>query len=477
MSARRPVVLLYQPQVEFFTMPLALLALGPALREVEVRVVDGRFHPGLPALDEVLMLGVSVLSGGPIKDALRFSLDFRRAHPGVPVVWGGFHPSIFPEQCVSHPAVDVAVLGQGQRTLAELVERRLSGASLAGVAGAVVREGGEIVRGPERPLTPVEQLPRADYTLIDVEPYFRGSGRRALDYVSSQGCPYRCGFCSDPKVYGRSWYGIQAARVLDELDELAGRYALEEVLFQDDLFFVNRSRAGSILEGLARRPRRLRWIATARAAHIARMTPEELDLLVQSGCRRIVVGAESGTDHTLDRLQKDQSYADLLECARRLGRLGVPATFSFIAGTPGETPAELDQTLRRILELRRLNPLTDTPIFRFTPYPGNALVEQLAADGVALPDSLEGWAECDLLSGQVAALTPAQHTRVARFEGYARLGWSGRKDPISALLAWIARQRLEHDRLGWPAELALARGARQLRDRVRPGPRVPWSAR
>lgn len=477
-SRRRPVVLLYQPRVEFFTLPLALIALGSALEDVEVRVLDGRFQSEVPRLDgEVLALGVTVLSGRPITDALRFSAAFRAAYPGVPVVWGGFHPSIFPAQCVAHPAIDVAVVGQGQQTFAELVARRRAGQPLAGLAGAWVREGGEIVQGPERPMAPMVSFPAASYDLIDLEPYFRAGGRRALDYVSSQGCPYRCGFCSDPLVYGRSWFGLPAERVVAEIDALDRRHHLDEVLFQDDLFFVNRTRANQILDGLARRDHKLRWIATSRAAHIARMEEDELALLTRSGCRRIVVGAESGTDNTLDRLQKDQRAADLLECARRLGQRRIPATFSFIAGTPGEDPADLDATLRRILEIHRLNPLTDTPIFRFTPYPGNDLVSQLARDGVPLPTTLEGWAECDLLSSQVAALTPAQRQRVERFEQYVRYAYKPDRGPLVGALSRLARHRLEQDRLGWPVELLAIRGLRQLQARVRPEPQRPWSAR
>lgn len=475
---RRPVVLLYQPRVDFYTLPLALLALGSALDGVEVRVLDGRLSPELPRLDgPVLALGVSVLSGAPITDAIRFSQAFRAAHPGVPVVWGGFHPSIFPEQCVAHPAVDVAVVGQGQLTFAELVARRRAGAPLAGLAGAWVREDGIVTPGPERAMASPASFPPTDYGLLDLEPYFQRSGRRALDYVSSQGCPYRCSFCSDPMVYGRSWLALPAERVLAEIEQLAARYRLDEVLFQDDLFFVNRGRANAILEGLARLARPLRWIATARAAHIARMSPDELQLLKRSGCRRIVVGAESGTDTTLDLLEKDQRAEDLLRCAERLGALGLPATFSFIAGTPGETPADLEATLRRILEICRLNPLTDTPIFRFTPYPGNALVQGLARDGVPLPTTLEGWATCDLLSSQVAVLTPAQRARIARFEQYVRYAYKPTGNPARAALARLARARLEHDRLEIPVELELLRGLRSLRSRLRPEPSRPWSAR
>ncbi len=135
-GGRRKVVL-YNPQAVFFTLPLALLAIGseldPALYEVVI--IDGRLDPDaentvVAHLDTALCLGVTVLTGAPISDALRISRAAKRARPDLPVIWGGWHPSMFARECLVEPSVDVTVRGQGEETFAEIVQRLSEGRSL-----------------------------------------------------------------------------------------------------------------------------------------------------------------------------------------------------------------------------------------------------------------------------------------------------------------------------------------------------------
>jgi len=126
---KRPKVVLYNPRAVFFTMPLALLAIGSELDPdvYEVVIVDARLDPDaentlLSHLDEALCLGVTVLTGAPISDALRISRAAKRARPDLTVVWGGWHPSMFSRECLLETSVDVTVRGQGEESFAEIVE-------------------------------------------------------------------------------------------------------------------------------------------------------------------------------------------------------------------------------------------------------------------------------------------------------------------------------------------------------------------
>src|ERR1700676_2872683 len=148
---KRLKVVLYNPRAVFFTMPLALLAIGSELdpEVYEVVIVDARLDPDaedtlLSHLDEALCLGVTVLTGAPISDALRMSRSAKQARPDLPVVWGGWHPSMFARECLLEPSVDVTVRGQGEETFAEIVGRLAEGRSLEGCAGCTVR----LVAGP-----------------------------------------------------------------------------------------------------------------------------------------------------------------------------------------------------------------------------------------------------------------------------------------------------------------------------------------
>src|SRR5579872_6733538 len=158
--ARRLKVVLYNPRAVFFTMPLALLAIGSELdpERYEVVIVDGRLESDpasaiLAQIEGALCLGVTVLTGAPISDALRISRAAKRSRPDLPVVWGGWHPSMFARECLLESAVDVTVRGQGELTFLEIVQRLAAGHSLAGCAGCTVRlPDGTILENSDRPL-------------------------------------------------------------------------------------------------------------------------------------------------------------------------------------------------------------------------------------------------------------------------------------------------------------------------------------
>src|SRR5271156_3386231 len=157
---KRLKVVLYNPQAVFFTMPLALLAIGSELDPeiYEVVTIDARLDPDaentvVSHIGDALCLGVTVLTGAPISDALRISRAAKRARPGLPVVWGGWHPSMFSRECLLEPSGDVTVRGQGEETFAEIVRRLAEGRSLDGCAGCTVRlPDGTIHENPARPL-------------------------------------------------------------------------------------------------------------------------------------------------------------------------------------------------------------------------------------------------------------------------------------------------------------------------------------
>ena len=107
---------------------------------------------------------------------------------------------------------------------------------------------GRFTRIPSRPLAPVDKFRAHDYGLIPVERYFELKGKRQLDYISSQGCNFRCAFCSDPFVYGRKWVGLEPVRMALRLKELWDRYHFDDVNFQDETFFTKAERVEALAE-------------------------------------------------------------------------------------------------------------------------------------------------------------------------------------------------------------------------------------
>ena len=439
-------VVLYNPRAVFYTMPLSLLAIASALdrAQVDVVIIDGRLErdPVRAVVDAsrgALCVGVTVLTGAPIHDALAVSRAVKSAHADVPIVWGGWHPSLFAEQCLADPAVDIVVTGQGEDALREIVERLSNGEP---VSGAVAK-----------PLKDVNVFPEHDYSLIDVERYFALKRARQLDYISSQGCRFRCAFCADPAVFRRGWTGLDPDRIGDEIDRLHQRYAFDDLAFQDETFFTHTARVDALVEQFLRRGLRMTWTATLRADQACRLGDELFAKTVRSGLRRVMVGVESGSQAMLDRLQKDMKIEQVRATAAMCSRHGVGAIFNFIVGFPGESPESMQATLALAKELRAANPAFETPIFYYRPYPGNPMAEQSAAGGYVFPNGLEAWADFDYVAGRGPWISAAQWRTVERFKFYSRHAWTpgAWRWPLRAASQW----RCHHDWYGMPVEKML----------------------
>jgi radical SAM superfamily enzyme YgiQ (UPF0313 family) len=464
-SGRRLKVVLYNPQAVFFTMPLALLAIGSELDPelYEVVTIDGRLDPQadrtvLSQIEGALCLGVTVLTGAPISDALRISRLAKAARPDLTVVWGGWHPSMFARECLDEPSVDVTVRGQGEETFSEIVTRLAEGRSLEGCAGCTVRlADGSIHENPPRPLAPVDRFRAHDYGLIPVERYFQLKGKRQLDYISSQGCNFRCAFCSDPFVYGRKWVGLEPSRMALRLKELWDRYRFDDVNFQDETFFTRRDRVRVLAEKIIESGMKITWAGTMRADQGVRLPDEVWALCKQSGLRRLLVGVESGSNEMLKRIRKDIKIEQVYHTAERMLRYGIAGHFPFIVGFPDESDASVQMTLDCAKRLRSMSPDFLTPIYYFKPYPGSELVNEAVARGFRLPEALEDWAQFDYVAGEPGPWMSSEKFRlIERFKFFHELAWK-RVPPGKRLLQKLARYRCRRDNYHLPVEMLFTR--------------------
>ena len=437
-------------------MPLALVAIASSLdrNTVDVQIVDGRLERApvaavVAASRGAICVGITVLTGAPIHDALAVSRAVKAAHPDCPIVWGGWHPSLFAAECLDDPAVDIVVTGQGEDAFRQIVDRLLAG---------------ERVEGCEsRPLKDLNAFPAHDYSLIPVERYFDLKGTRQIDYISSQGCRFRCAFCADPAVFNRGWTGLTPDRIADEIKSLHDRYGFDDLAFQDETFFTSAARVDALAENFLARALPITWTATLRADQACRLGEALFAKAVRSGLRRVMVGVESGSQEMLDRLQKDMKLDQVRTTAELCSRYGVGAIFNFIVGFPGESEQSMHATLSLAKELRRANPEFDTPIFYYRPYPGNPMAELSAERGYVFPRGLEAWAAFDYVGGRGPWITHEQWKKVERFKFYSRHAWKpgAWRWPLRATAQW----RCRHDWYELPVE-------KMIVDLVRPPQQV-----
>lgn len=462
-SGPRQKVVLYNPKAVFYTMPLAVLAIGSYLdpARYEVIIIDGRLEEDPVAavavhLQEALCLGVTVLTGAPIQDAVHLSRAAKAARPDLPIVWGGWHPSMFGKECLEEASVDITVQGQGEATFEEILLRLETGQSMAGCQGCTYRtEEGEVRVNPPRPLANVNGFRPHNYALLPVERYYGLKGKPQIDYISSQGCAFRCAFCADPFVYGRKWVGLEPERIGEDIESLWNRYRFKDVNFQDETFFTYTSRVEGIADEFIRRKLPITWAATMRADQGARLTDEQMAKCKLSGLRRVIIGVESGSQVMMDWIKKDIKLEQVFLSAEKCRKHKVAVNFPFIVGFPGETEESVQASLDVAKRLRAMSPDFVTPFFYFKPYPGTSLTEDAVKNGFTLPCSLDEWSDFDFVGSIGPWVSPEKYRRIERFKFYQQIAWD-RPRALAKPIQQIARWRCKHDFYALPIEKYVA---------------------
>lgn len=461
--------------------PLSLLACAAPLLEkgVKIEVIDARVEPGykdkvVQAMTGADLLGVSSMTGYQIADGLEISSAVKERYPDRMVVWGGYHPSLLAEQTASDSRIDAVVRGQGEMTCLDLADHLDGGMSLEEIDGLSFRRDGDIIHNKERRVAGINQFSPMPYDLIDVEKYMEfnhrvhGDRKRAINYVSSFGCPHACGFCSNPEAYGRKWKGLKAERVVAEVTGLVERYSLDRVYFDDNNFFASKRRMREICQGFLRSPRSFEWYATIRPDQVLALEDEDLTLISRSGCTKFMMGAESGDDDILELINKGSIADDVLEVTRRSREHNIQPSYVFIFGFPTETWAQMQKTLDFMKQLKEIYADTRTTTLFFTPYPGTALTEMGRAEGFELPGTLSDWASFDARTVKTPWISDKQTDKVRRIADFY-LPWAYpnklarekvkriKIGPIFRLFTLICKLRVYAGFYGIPWEQKLAR--------------------
>jgi len=375
------------------TEPLGLLSLAAVARAHghEVSVVDAfaeRLDADavlrrIEASDaEVVGLGVLTCQGRVV---FELGQRLRRRCPDRLVVLGNVHASVFADAYLAHGAADLVVHGEGEPALLRVLDEargarrweRIPGVSYRAADGTPTRTPGvnlvpdlDALPPPARDLVPSHLYGRRNVSNTNFVP---GESRRMAGMSTSRGCPFGCSFCvvsADRRVRT-----LSAGRVVDEMQRLERDEGVGYVFIQDPLFGVDLRRVQQIAREIRRRGLRVPWGCTT---HVNTIRPPLVEALVEGNCFEVSLGFESGVQRHLDAIGKRTTPERGAEAARLLRETSdLRVEGMFILGLPGETP---DETLRTLLYACRL-PIDMAQFSLFTPYPGSAVFERLAAAG------------------------------------------------------------------------------------------------
>jgi anaerobic magnesium-protoporphyrin IX monomethyl ester cyclase len=471
----RKVVLFYPPyEGAPLGAPLCLLALAATLRTqgFEPVIIDAAVVPDYSqalreAIADAICLGISVLTGPMIRGAIKAATFAKALRPSMPVVFGGWHPTLLPAQTLAEPYVDIIVRGQGEITFCELVTAFENKSSLKDIAGISWKTGVMQTHNPDRPVQQLDDLPLPAFDLVDFDAYEKVQGIRKLAYATSIGCPYACNYCTDTIFYKRRFNALSAERVVSELTGLVTRYQIEEIALLDSNFPVDLHRAVAIAKGIVESGVKFRWTFQASTDFICRMSEDEIRLLGASGVKHMGFGTESTSDAVLKLMNKRHQRVDeMYETARRGAIGGIKITFNLIFGYPGETEADRQITFRTMSDVgRRYSNVHFSPNI-FTPYPGIAIWPQLRELGVEEPRTLKEWGELALGINMLPWLQDANFARFNRMLNYflidrqdrtAAQAASGFQRLVRTILAKSIRWRIDHGQYDFPWEIWLSR--------------------
>ena len=377
--------------------PLGILYIAAYLREkfdVKIIVINQKLdNISDTALAEKIaslkadIVGISVMT--PSAWLLTtLSKKIRCLLPQALIVAGGAHISGLGAPSLRDTDVDLGVKGEGEVTFAMIVERYLSSRVYDDIPGLIIRDKNGMVstnKGKVPVIENLDNLPFPAYDLIDISKYWKVQsmlpvpGRKYISLFSSRGCPYPCIYCH--KIFDKKYRTHSAERIVDEIDFYRKTFKVDEIEFVDDIFNLDRKRLIEFCTLLKKRNINIK-IAFPNGVRTDIFKKDELDALVDAGMYMTSLALESGSKRIQTLSGKGLNIPKFLENVEYIAKKGVFANGFAMFGFPGETAAEMQETIDTACRSK----LHSISFFSVTPYPGTLLYENLIKGDCGLPE-------------------------------------------------------------------------------------------
>lgn len=369
--------------------PLGIAGLAAVLRErsYTVKIIDAialkwdidkvvreiiDFNPDIVGITSTT---ISIYNAADLATAIKEKRN-------IPIVVGGAHVTAVPEETLKRfPSFDIAVLGEGEVTLPEILEHR----NIEDVKGLVIRKGGGIAfTGRREFINDLDSLPFPAWDMLPPLVKFYQPAADSLNrfpsssLVTSRGCPGRCVFC-DRNIFGNHCRAFSAGYVVGMFEELSYRFGIRDIFIHDDNFLVFTKRTREICELILKKNIDMSWSCMGRCDTV---DISLFPLMKKAGCWQINYGLESGSQKILDILNKRTTVEEMRNTVIATRRAGIKVKGLFMIGSFGET----EQTIKETLNFIRSLPLNDFHMTCFTPLPGTEAAEKASEFGIYDPD-------------------------------------------------------------------------------------------
>jgi radical SAM superfamily enzyme YgiQ (UPF0313 family) len=373
----------YNPKQMYREYPLGVGYLGTILTQLghEVRIFDQNAEGAtdaallnLVAEFQPSVVGFSVITPNyPV--ARQQMRHLKLEDPGIRIIAGGIHASMFPEDLIEDGA-DAVVLGEGESVIAELLACFNQRREPHHVSGVVFRDrDGRLVRTQGWSQTSaLDELPFVDRSLYNLSRYTHHS------MLASRGCPHHCAFCCNYTGTIRNdgvairWH----EKVIDEMAHLRDVYGAKEIFFADDIFLLRKHDIREFCRSCTARNLQINWIGQMRAD---RVDPSIATGMREAGCQRIYFGVEAGSEAILQRAKKGMTKDQIRRGVRAAMDAGLRAKTGWIYGLPGSI-AEQYESIDFMLDLRP----HEISIHQLIPFPGTIYYKEPERFGIRIPN-------------------------------------------------------------------------------------------
>jgi len=343
---------------------------------------------------DVLCLGVSSMTGFQLIGSKKIFEAVRKANPKIRTIFAGVHPSLMPEQCIKEDFVDFVIVGEGEKTMFELVSAlKQNQNDFSGIDGLCWKKDGKIILNrprqfmlPEKWSFPMTQKSRK---------YFKiAADRGELMFQASRGCPYNCSFCYNQVFNRRTWRPMPIDKFEKELNIFVQEFKIKNIYVNDDNIGSNKERIKKIADIL--KSHGLKWTTSIRCPDVDEKTAK---LLEESGCQELLLGVESGSERILNEVVNKmypRGIEDTRECARALSKTKIHGRYNFMVGVPTETMKEIHQSMDLADWIWKTDKNAKITFDAYSPYPGSKLYQEALKSGFKEPQDLEGWSKMTL---------------------------------------------------------------------------------
>ena len=352
---------------------------------------------------EFAYFGCTVMPGPQLNQAIPVTKFIRETYPEVTNIWGGYFASNQYKVVIESGYVDYIVNGPGDEVFPALLTALESGDGVEGLQNLIYKKGEEIVKTAQAALLNQDSLPQLpfDYlnTFYPMTEYLGNTflGKKTIAYHSSFGCPFTCSFCAVVPIYNARWKGKSAATIYQDVRYLKDKYGADSIEFHDNNFFTSQKRVVEFSKLV--KDDNMAWWGEGRIDTLNKYKDESLAIMRDAGCKMIFLGAETGNDELLKKMDKGgtQTQEQIKSFAARMKKFDIIPEYSFVLGFPGETPekvhAQIDEDILFIKEIKEINPDTEIIIYIYSPVPteGSELYEAVTSAGFTFPTHLDHW--------------------------------------------------------------------------------------